>query len=143
MNWELVLPELVLSCAGLAILLFGVIPKRDMTFPCAMAVIGALLLTGVLVLAQGEGTAFGGQYVADDFAGFMKLLALGAAALTLLLALDWNEKEGLSRFEFPELVLFATVGEVPDRTDFRSTLGAGMSVIVLTLLPFAPLQSEP
>jgi NADH-quinone oxidoreductase subunit N len=33
MNWELVLPELVLACAGLAILLFGVIPKRDMTFP--------------------------------------------------------------------------------------------------------------
>jgi NADH-quinone oxidoreductase subunit N len=110
MNWELVLPELVLACAGLAILLFGVFPRRDMTFPCAMAVIGALLLTGVLVLAQGEGTAFGGQYIADDFASFMKLLTLGAAAFTLLLALDWNEKEGLSRFEFPVLVLFATLG---------------------------------
>jgi hypothetical protein len=37
MNWELVLPELVLACAGLAILLFGVFRERDMTFPCAMA----------------------------------------------------------------------------------------------------------
>jgi NADH-quinone oxidoreductase subunit N len=40
----------------------------------------------------------------------MKLLTLGSAAFTLLLALDWNAKEGLSRFEFPVLVLFATLG---------------------------------
>ena len=110
MNWTLALPELVLALAGLAILVFGVIPKRDMTFPCTMLVMGAFLMAGVLVLAQGEGTAFAGQYVADDFSSFMKLLALGAAAPGLLLALDWNAKEGLSRFEFPVLVLFATLG---------------------------------
>ncbi len=110
MNWTLALPELALALSGLAILVFGVIPKRDTTFPCTMLVLGAFLLTGVLVLAQGEGTAFGGQYVADAFSAFMKLLALGAAALGLLLALDWNEKQRLSRFEFPVLVLFATLG---------------------------------
>ena len=110
MNWTLALPELALALSGLAILVFGVIPKRDTTFPCTMLVLGAFLLAGVLVLAQGEGTAFSGQYVADAFSGFMKLLALAAAALGLLLALDWNEKERLSRFEFPVLVLFATLG---------------------------------
>jgi NADH-quinone oxidoreductase subunit N len=110
MNWTLALPELALALSGLAILVFGVIPKRDTTFPCTMLVLGAFLLTGVLVLAQGEGTAFGGQYVADAFSAFMKVLALGAAALGLLLALDWNEKQRLSRFEFPVLVLFATLG---------------------------------
>ncbi|UPY38398.1 NADH-quinone oxidoreductase subunit NuoN [Sediminicoccus sp. KRV36] len=110
MNWILALPELVLALCGLAILVFGVIPKRDTTFPCTMLTLGAFLLTGVLVIAQGEGTGFGGQYVADAFSCFMKLLALGAAALGLLLALDWNAREGLSRFEFPVLVLFATLG---------------------------------
>ncbi len=110
MNWTLALPELVLALSGLAILIFGVMPKRNTTFPCTMLVLGAFLLTGVLVLAQGEGTAFAGQYVADAFSGFMKLLALAAAALGLLLALDWNERERLSRFEFPVLVLFATLG---------------------------------
>jgi NADH-quinone oxidoreductase subunit N len=110
MNWILALPELALALCGLAILVFGVIPKRDTTFACTMLVLGAFLLTGILVLAQGDGTAFGGQYVADAFSAFMKLLALGAAALGLLLALDWNEKERLSRFEFPLLVLFATLG---------------------------------
>jgi NADH-quinone oxidoreductase subunit N len=75
-----------------------------------MAVIGALLLTAVLVLGQEEGTAFGGQYVSDSFSSFMKLLTILGGALGLLLALDWNEKEGLDRFEFSVLVLYATLG---------------------------------
>jgi NADH-quinone oxidoreductase subunit N len=75
-----------------------------------MAVIGALLLAGVLVLGQKEGTAFAGQYVADGFSSFMKLLVILGGALGLLLALDWNEKEGLGRFEFSVLVLYATLG---------------------------------
>ncbi len=110
MNWQLALPEIVLAVAACAILLFGVLPKRNMTFPVAMACIGAMLLTGVLVLMQGEGTAFGGQYVADDFSAFMKILALAAAALSVLVALDWNAREGLNRFEFPVLMLLATLG---------------------------------
>jgi NADH-quinone oxidoreductase subunit N len=111
MNWTLALPEIVLAVAGLVILVAGVIPRdRDTTFGCAMAVIGAFLVTGVLVIAQGEGTAFGGQYVADDFSAFMKLLSLAGAALGLLLALDWNERSSLSRFEYPVLILFATLG---------------------------------
>ncbi len=110
MNWHLALPEIVLACSGLLILLVGVIPKKDTFFGCTMAVIGALLLAAVLVIAQPEGTALGGLYVADAFSAFMKVLALGGAALGLMLSLDYNAKEGLDRFEFPVLALFATVG---------------------------------
>jgi NADH-quinone oxidoreductase subunit N len=110
MNWTLALPELVLALSGLAILLLGVIPRRDTSFACTMLVLGAFLLAAVLVIAQPDGTAFGGQYVSDAFARFMKVLALGGAALGLLLALDWNRAEGLSRFEYPVLILFATLG---------------------------------
>ena len=60
-----------------------------------MLVLGAFLLAGVLVLAQGEGTAFSGQYVADAFSGFMKLLALAAAALGLLLLAFGSGRAGL------------------------------------------------
>ncbi|MBL6455196.1 NADH-quinone oxidoreductase subunit NuoN [Belnapia sp. T6] len=110
MSWTLALPELVLACSGLVLLLAGVIPKQETFFPITMGAIGALLVTAVLVLGQGEGTALGGHYVADAFSGFMKILALGAAALGLLLSIDFNEKEGLGRFEFPVLVLFASLG---------------------------------
>lgn len=110
MNWTLALPEIVLGLSGLVILLVGVIPKKDSFFPVTMGVIGALLLAAVLVLGQGEGTALGGLYVADAFSNFMKVLALLGAALGLLLALDFNARERLDRFEFPVLVLFATLG---------------------------------
>jgi NADH-quinone oxidoreductase subunit N len=110
MTWTLALPELVLAIAGLGILVAGVIPKRDSFFPVSMAAIGALILAAVLVLGQGEGTALRGQYVADAFSSFMKLLAITGAVIGLLLALDFNAREGLARFEYPVLVLFATVG---------------------------------
>jgi NADH-quinone oxidoreductase subunit N len=143
MNWTLALPELVLSLCGLAILVVGVIPKKDMTFPCTMAVIGAFVVTGVLIISQAEGTAFGGQYVADDFSAFMKLLALAAAALGLLLALDWNMKEGLSRFEFPVLVLFATVGMMAmiSANDLMS-LYLGLELLSLPLYVLAAFDRD-
>ncbi|MCB4822493.1 NADH-quinone oxidoreductase subunit NuoN [Roseicella aerolata] len=110
MIWTLALPELALAVSGLIILAAGVIPKQDTFFPVSMACVGALLLAAVLVLGQGEGTALGGHYVADAFSNFMKVLAIGAAAVGILLSLDFNEKEGLARFEFPVLMLFATLG---------------------------------
>jgi len=110
MSWTLALPELVLGCSGLLLLLVGVIPKTETFFPITMGAIGALLLAAVLVLGQGEGTALGGHYVADSFSGFMKILSLGAAAISLLVSLDFNEKEGIARFEFPVLVVFASLG---------------------------------
>ena len=110
MIWTLALPELVLAISGLAILAAGVIPKKETFFPVSMACVGALLLAAVLVLGQPEGTALGGHYVSDAFSGFMKFLALAAAAVGILLSLDFNEREGTARFEFPVLMLFATLG---------------------------------
>ena len=110
MPWTLAMPEIVLAVSGLAILAAGVIPKRNTFFPVSMASIGAMLVAAVLVLGQEQGTTFGGQYVSDGFASFMKLLTILGGALGLLLALDWNEKHGLDRFEFAVLVLFATLG---------------------------------
>ena len=110
MNWTLLLPEIVLGASGLIAIVAGVIPKKDSTFPVAIGVLAAMLLTAVLVIGQGEGTAMGGQYASDAFTRFAKLLVLLGAAGGLVLSLDWNEKEGLSRFEFPVLILFATLG---------------------------------
>src|SRR5690349_6998705 len=86
MTWTLAMPELVLAIAGLVILVVAVIPKRDTFFPVSMACVGALLLAAVLVLDQPEGTALAGHYVSDAFAGFMKFLAISAAAVGILLS---------------------------------------------------------
>ncbi|WP_424813984.1 NADH-quinone oxidoreductase subunit NuoN [Roseococcus sp. YIM B11640] len=143
MNWTIALPELALAICGLVILVAGVIPKRDTTFGCTMGVIGAFVLTGVLVVSQGEGTGFGGQYVADAFSAFMEVLALGAAAASLLLALDWNEKQGLTRFEFPILVLFATLGMLVliSANDLMS-LYLGLELMSLPLYVLAAIDRD-
>jgi NADH-quinone oxidoreductase subunit N len=110
MNWTLAVPELVLTCAGMAILIFGVLRRQDSTLLATMFTIGAFLITGLLVTTQATGFGFNGQFVGDAFATFNKELILVGSALALILALDWNRSQGIARFEFPVLVLFATVG---------------------------------
>ncbi|MGG5808369.1 NADH-quinone oxidoreductase subunit NuoN [Falsiroseomonas sp. CW058] len=143
MNWTLALPEIVLGCAGLAILLGGVIPRKETFFPVSMAVIGALVLTAALVLGQAEGTAFLGQYVSDAFARFAKLLILAGAALGLTLALDFNERAGIGRFEFPVLVLFATLGMmVMVSANDLMTLYMGLELLSLSLYVIAAFDRD-
>ena len=110
MNWDLALPEIVLAVCGLAILLLGVLQRRDATVMCTMAVIAAFVVTGALVLQSHTGSAYGGLFVNDAFAKFAKLLILAGAGLCCVLGLDYNERQGIARFEFSVLMLFSTVG---------------------------------
>ncbi len=143
MNWTLALPEIVLGVSGLLILLGGVIPKKESFFPVSMAVIGALVLTAALVLGQAEGTAFLGQYVSDAFSRFSKVLILLGAALGLVLALDWNEKQGLARFEYSVLLLFATLGMMVmvSANDLMS-LYIGLELLSLSLYVIAAFDRD-
>ncbi|WP_456236935.1 NADH-quinone oxidoreductase subunit NuoN [Elioraea tepida] len=112
MNWTIALPEIVLALCAMAILMIGVFLRRNAWSTSAMLSLAALLVTAVLVLAGegGRATGFSGLFVVDAFAVFAKVLVLAAAGLSLFLALDWHRREGLARFEYPVLVLFAALG---------------------------------
>jgi NADH-quinone oxidoreductase subunit N len=111
MNWTIALPEIVLSLAGLAILVFGVLrTSRDTFLMCSMLTVGAFLVAGILVIAGPVGPGFHGQFATDAFSSFVKVLILAAAALGVIVSVDYNEHENLRRFEFPVLMLFSTVG---------------------------------
>ena len=110
MNWTLALPEIVLACIGMATLIFGVLRKHDSTLLCTMFTIGGFVIAGFLVFTGDYGFGFHGQFVADPFSSFNQLLILSGAALSTILALDWNRTQGIARFEFPVLMLFSTVG---------------------------------
>jgi NADH-quinone oxidoreductase subunit N len=111
MNWTLALPEIVLAVIGMVTMVFGVLQKKtDTTLLCTMFVIGGFLIAGILVLTRTAGFGFHGQFVADPFSAFNQILILSGAALSSILALGWNKAEGISRFEFPVLMLFSTVG---------------------------------
>ena len=110
MNWTTALPELVLALSGMGILIFGVLNKRDTFQMCSMLVVGAMLVGGMLVLNAPVGAGFNGQFTNDAFSLFAKLLILAAAALSVVVSLDYAEHANIRRFEFPILMLYATIG---------------------------------
>ena len=110
LHWALALPEIALALCAMAILIFGVLRRGDNTFVCTMLSLGALVFAATLVLATQNGIAYTGLFVMDGFARFMKLLILAGAAMSAILSLDYNEREGIARFEFPVLILLSTVG---------------------------------
>ncbi|MEE8273496.1 MAG: NADH-quinone oxidoreductase subunit NuoN [Alphaproteobacteria bacterium] len=107
-----VMAEIWLAVAGMALLMFGVFRGHGAT----RSVAGLTLAAFVVAFAVSVGpaspptTALGGLFVVDAFAVFMKGLVLTGAALTLILSLGYIRRESMERFEFPVLVLFATLG---------------------------------
>jgi NADH-quinone oxidoreductase subunit N len=110
MNWAAAVPEIFLSLAGMLILLIGVLQKKDDASMSTLLVLLAFTGAFVLVLQTPALPAYGGLFVTDAFARYAKLLILAAAGLTAVLSIDFNERNGIARFEFPVLMLFSTVG---------------------------------
>jgi NADH-quinone oxidoreductase subunit N len=110
MNYAAALPEMVLAGSGLAILIFGVLQKKDSSTVCTLAVLLAMAVTAALVVFAAPVHAYSGLFVTDAFARYAKLLILGGGAFSAILAIDSNRKTGIARFEFPVLMLFSTVG---------------------------------
>ena len=109
-NWTLALPEIVLAICGLVILLVGVIRQGNTAFLCSMLSIGALLITGMMVMSARFGGGYGGLFVSDPFSTFVEVLIVAAAILAVVLSLDYNRFQGINRFEFPVLMVFSVVG---------------------------------
>jgi NADH-quinone oxidoreductase subunit N len=53
---------------------------------------------------------FGGQFITDRFAVYLKVLILIGAGLCLMMSPGFMAREGIERFEYPVLALFTTVG---------------------------------
>jgi len=107
------LPEVFVGLAGMGLLMIGVF-RGDRAFRAvSWLAVFVMVAAGVLVaLDAGTGStgAFGGAFIADGFARFMKLLILAGGALTLLLSLAFAEKEDMARCEYPVLFVFASLG---------------------------------
>ncbi len=106
------LPEIVLALAAMALLMLGVFRKSDATGVVTHGALIALGVTAVLVVAGGpnEAEAFQGGMLIDTFARVMKVLALFGSAVALVLSVSFMKRDGSQRFEYPVLMLLATVG---------------------------------
>jgi NADH-quinone oxidoreductase subunit N len=114
MTYSAAFPEMVVALGAMAILMLGVFrPDTDDTGELAgWLAIGVLVIAGVLVAGQPTDSRllFEGAFVVDGFGRFMKLLVLGGSAAALLLSFDDMRRERVLKFEYPVLVLLATVG---------------------------------
>ena len=106
------LPEIVLICAAMALLLVGVFRGEGSARLVSWLAVVVLLLTLVLcgIFGWERQLGFYGMFVTDGFAVFTKVLVLLGAAISIILALRFNEEHRIARFEFPVLVLLATTG---------------------------------
>jgi len=107
-----VLPELLLACGAMALLMIGAYGGEAAT-PIAnrfsILLIVAAIVT-VLWLPAGRHVAFGGSFVVDDYARYFKVLALIGSGAAILMSFDYMAREKLLKFEFPILILLATTG---------------------------------
>ena len=106
------LPEIWLAVAAMALLMFGVFRREESTDLVNAASVVALAVTGALVMVGTEGReyAFHGAFVVDGFARLMKFLVLIGSAAAVALSVHFMKAERIERFEYPVLILLATLG---------------------------------
>ena len=111
--WPLpLLPEIVLGLGAMALLMLGAYRANAGSRAVDFAAIALLVVAGVILLAlpAGKLSSFGGSFVVDDFARFLKVAALIAAAAAIALSLDYAKREQQQHFEYAVLVLLSTLG---------------------------------
>jgi NADH-quinone oxidoreductase subunit N len=106
------LPEIFLAFMAMLLLMIGAYLGVRVTRLILGLAIFALVCTGAIIclLPAGRVVTFGGSFVLDDFAKFLKILSLTGSAVTLLLSIEFLESESRRIFEYAILVMLSTVG---------------------------------
>jgi NADH-quinone oxidoreductase subunit N len=105
------LPEFVLGIGAMVLLLVGVYRPAAGRFIDAAAIV-LLAVAGVIlaVLPAGKLVTFGGSFIVDEFARFLKVLALLGSAAAIVMSIDYAKREAQERFEYSVLILLSTLG---------------------------------
>ena len=112
MNFAPILPEIILTVGGIVLMMVAAFLGRRGTSVCAWTAV-ALLLGSTLALIgepQSAGALFGGQLAADGFGAFGKLVIYLCAAVAIIMAHNWFERDFEHGAEYPVLILFSAVG---------------------------------
>jgi NADH-quinone oxidoreductase subunit N len=106
-----VLPELVLAAGAMALLMLGAFRGPQTTQLVTGLAVALLVVTGALIfwLPAGKLTTFGGSFIVDDFARFLKVLALIGSGTALILSRGYLAEQA-KIFEYAILFLLSTVG---------------------------------
>ncbi|MDB5629986.1 MAG: NADH-quinone oxidoreductase subunit [Tardiphaga sp.] len=107
-----ILPELVLAAGAMVLLMLGAFRGPQATGLVTTLAVVLLIVTGGLIvtLPAGKLVTFGGSFIVDDFARFLKILALIGSGVTLILSTEFLADQSRRIFEYAILVILSTVG---------------------------------
>src|ERR1700694_4058587 len=106
------LPEIVLVVGAMLLLMVGAFRGERATSGIDGTAILLLIVTGLIVvwLPGDKLVTFGGSFVVDGFARFLKLLALTGSAAAILMSFNFLAAEKKQKFEYSILILLLTAG---------------------------------
>ncbi len=107
------LPEICLALLAMVLLMEGVFSARVTSAAIRWAAVAAFAVVAAIVVwktGTGRVYAFDGAFAVDDFARFMKVLALLGAAVTLIMSGKYLLRTNMDSEEYPVLIMLATVG---------------------------------
>ncbi|WP_319824197.1 NADH-quinone oxidoreductase subunit NuoN [Thalassovita sp.] len=143
---NIILPEVLLSVYAILALMVAVYTSKD-----RIAGLLTWVTAGVLALfalwiglnGSGDNLAFGGMFHDDAFARFAKVTILLGGASVLVMSQDYMARRGLLRFEYPVLIVLATVGMMVmvSAADLM-TLYMGLELQSLSLYVVAALRRD-
>ena len=140
-----VLPEIMLAVGAMALLMVGAFDKLKRYQTLYGIAIALLLLAALMVayLPAGTLTTFGGSFVVDDFARFLKILALLGSAAAVAMSTDYFTAERLDVFEYPILIMLSTVGMMMlISSNDLIALYLGLELMSLSLYVAAAIQRD-
>ena len=112
MNFAPTLPELLLTVGGIVLMMVAAFLGRRGSAMTTWAAVALLLVAAVTLWFEPQyaGALFGGQLVADGFGALGKLIIYLSAAVAIVMAHSWFERDFEHGAEYPVLVLMSAVG---------------------------------
>ena len=106
------LPEIVLVLGTLALLMAGaVIGEKATGLVTGCAVLLLAVVAALVIALPAERTVlFGGSFIVDEFARFLKVLTLIGSGAAILMSIEFLGSPGGRKFEYALLILLATTG---------------------------------
>jgi len=106
------LPEIVLGIGAMLLLMLGAYRDQRIVPVIDAGAIALLIAAGVIIclLPHGKLVSFNGSFVVDNFARFLKILALVGSATAIVLSIDYAKRENQQRFEYSVLIVLSTLG---------------------------------
>jgi len=111
-SFALSAPEIILSFSAILLMLVAAWGGDKASQAITWLSVLALAAAGFALLGPSgsAGVGYDGLYVADSFASFSKVLIYIGAAVAILIAPGFFDREGEMRAEYPVLILLSAVG---------------------------------